>query len=264
MASFDTHDICLHYEVRGERGKPPVFLIAGLDGVGTSWGGQVDRFAKDHYVVVADQRGTGKTTRATSGYSIPQLATDFAALLRHLDVGPVHLVGASTGGAIAQVMALNDRALVRSLTLGASYARPDAFVRRQFELRRALLVEADMHLVYTTYALFLFSPRFTRDHPERVASWIARLERTHPERDIALARTDMAMAHDTSQRLGEIDRPTLVLGGDQDFCVPLGHSDELARGIRGAERVVLSGGHLLHDEDEAGYFVAVRDFLRRH
>jgi aminoacrylate hydrolase len=263
MATFDTQGISLHYELHGTRGNPPLMLIAGLGGAGTSWAPHVESFAREHFVVLPDQRGTGKTTRSEAGYTIPQLATDMASLLRHLDVGPAHVVGTSTGGAIAQLMALEHPDTVRSITLSSSFARPDAYLRREFELRRTLMATADMHTLYTSYALFLFSPRFTRDNPARVAAWVHRLAGLTPEREVSLKRIDMIMAHDALDRLGEIRQPTLVLAGEHDFCTPPQLSDELARGIPGAERVSLPGGHMIHDEDETRYFETVRAFLRR-
>ncbi|HEY3816837.1 MAG TPA: alpha/beta hydrolase [Polyangiaceae bacterium] len=165
MAMLETQGISLYYELHGMRGKPPVLLISGLGGAGASWGSHVERFAQDHFVVLPDQRGTGKTTRSKDGYTIPQIATDMASLVRHLDVGPAHIVGTSTGGAIAQNMALDHPEVVRSLVLASSFAKPDAWLLREFDLRRKLLAEADMHTVYTCYALFLFSPRYTRENP---------------------------------------------------------------------------------------------------
>jgi aminoacrylate hydrolase len=46
MATFDTQGISMYYEVHGTRGKPPVMLIAGLGGAGTSWGTLSER--QDH------------------------------------------------------------------------------------------------------------------------------------------------------------------------------------------------------------------------
>jgi aminoacrylate hydrolase len=264
MATFDTQGISMYYEVHGTRGKPPVLLIAGLGGAGASWGGYPERFAKDHFVVVPDQRGTGKTTRSEGGYSVSQIATDMASLLEHLDVGPAHVVGTSTGGVIAQLMAFEHPAVVRSLTLSSSFAKPDAYLLREFELRRKLMAEADAHTIFTAYALFLFSPRYTREHPAEVAAWIERCAGGTPEREVSLKRIDMIMAHDALARLGEIRKPTFVIGGDQDFCTPPQLSDELARGIAGVERLTLSGGHMIHDEQPQKYFEAVSGFLGRN
>jgi aminoacrylate hydrolase len=137
-------------------------------------------------------------------------------------------------------------------------------VRREFELRRKLMAEADMHTLYTCYALFLFSPRYARENPGAVAAWVDRLSRITPERDVSLKRIDMIMAHDVLARLGEIRTPTLVVGGDQDFCLPPQLSEELARGIPGATRVTLSGGHMIHDEAPEKYFETVRAFIDEH
>lgn len=261
MATFDTHGISLYYETHGSPQAPPVMLIAGLGGAGTSWGAHVARFAERHHVILPDQRGTGKTSRAADGYTVAQLATDLASLLAHLGTGPAHVVGSSTGGAIGQLMALEHPEVVGSLTLSSSFARADAFVRREFALRRKLVAEADPRTIYDAYATFLFSPLFTRTHPERVAAWVERVAAFPLEREIALQRIDMIMAHDTVSRLGDITVPTLALVGDHDFCVPPALTDELVRGIPGAKRVVLPGGHMIHDEEETLYFEVVRSFL---
>lgn len=153
---------------------------------------------------------------------------------------------------------------MRSLTASSSFARADAFVRREFELRRKLMAEADLHTLYSCYALFLFSPTYTRQNPDVVAAWIERLEKIAPERDVSLKRIDMIMAHDVLARLGEIRTPTLVVGGDHDICLPPELSDELARGIPGARRVTLSGGHMIHDEAPETYFETVKAFIDEH
>ncbi len=264
MATFETQGMSTYYETHGTRGNPPILLISGLGGTGRSWGALVARFARDHFVVLPDQRGTGKTTHTEDGYELPQLATDMASLLRHLDLGPAHVIGSSTGGAIAQHMALKHSDVVRSLILGSSFAKPDAFLRSEFALRRKLAAEADPRALYHCYALFLFSPRFWRNRPEVVEEWIQRCAAAPLEREISLKRIDMIMTNDTLGRLGEIRRPTLVVVGDHDFCTPPQLSEELARGIPAAELRVLQGGHLIHDEDADGFFTVVHEFLARN
>ena len=115
-------------------------LIAGLGGVGAGWGPQIERFAAEHFVVLPDHRGTGQTTRAADGYTIAQHAADMASLLAQFDIGPAHIVGSSTGGAIAQSMALDHAPQVRSVTTASSFARPDAFMQNQFALKTSWLL----------------------------------------------------------------------------------------------------------------------------
>lgn len=265
MATFTTQGSDIHYELFGDREKPAVVLLHGLGGSGKSWGSQVERFARSHYVILPDQRGCGRSSHAAEGYTLARLALDTAFLLEHLDVGPAHIVGTSTGGAIAQVLALEHAARVRSLTLASSFACFDAYMKREFELRRRLMAETDMVTAFSAYALFLFSPRFARENPKAVDAWVARATSAPEKREIALQRIDMIAAHDTRARLGELKHPTLVVCGDADFCTPLPHSEELARLIPDAKLDVLSGGgHFIHAEQEERFFETVRAFLARH
>lgn len=268
MATVSTQGISQYYELHGDPRNPPVLLVSGLGGMGASWGAQVSRFADRYHVILPDQRGTGRTTHADDGYSTQQLAADLASLVSHLALPPVHVVGASTGGAIGQYMALNHPDVVRSLTMTSSFARFDAFVRREFELRRKLVAELDRYTVFSCYALFLFSPKYARENPESVQAWIDRAAgqpASDQDRGIALKRIDMIAAHDTLPRLGEIRQPSLVLCGDHDFCTPLPLSEEIARAVPGAEFSVLDdGGHFIDVEKEADYFHIVSSFIDRH
>lgn len=265
MATLNTQGISLYYEVYGNPANPPVLLISGLGGSGASWSPQIDRFATGHYVVVPDQRGTGMTTRAESGHSTAQLAGDMAALVEHLALGPMHVVGASTGGAIGQHLALDHPHTVRTLTLVASFARFDAFAKREFEVRRKMAAEWDRRDLLAGYALFLFSPKYSREQPDRVTGWINRAA-AQPQgprdREIALKRIDMITAHDTFSRLGDISQPTLVLCGDQDFCTPVALSEELTCAIPDSRLVVVpSCGHLVEHEKEQEFFQIVSTFI---
>ena len=267
MATLNTQGILLYYEVLGNPANPSVLMVSGLGGVGKSWGPQIERFAERYYVILPDQRGTGQTTHAEDGYTTQQLAADMASLIEHLARGPVHVVGSSTGGAIAQYIALNHPDGVRSLTLASSFARFDAFTRREFDVRRKMAAEWDRHATFSGYALFLFSPRYTRENPERVVEWIDRAaaQPTEPQdREIALKRIDMIVTHDALQRLSDIRKPTLVLCGDRNICTPLALSEEIARSVPGAELILLNdAGELIELEREEEFFQAVSTFIER-
>lgn len=206
MATLKTQGFSLYYEVHGDPAIPPVLLISGLGGTGRSWNSQIHRFVSEHFVVVPDQRGTGESSRAETGYTTAQLATDMASLVEHLGVGPMNVVGASTGGAIGQHMALDHPHAVRSLPTVASFARFDSFMTLQFTVRRQMAAEWDRHALLSGHVLFLFSPGYTCEHPDRVAGWIDRAtaQPVGPrDRDIALERIDMFAVHDTLSRLGD-------------------------------------------------------------
>jgi aminoacrylate hydrolase len=238
-------------------------MISGLGGAGTSWGPQIDRFARGHFVILPDQRGTGRSTHTDAGCTTHQPALDMISLVEHLGLDPVHVIGASTGGAIAQHLALPG--LVRTLTLSSSFARFDPFMRREFEIRRKITAQWDRFDTLSAHSLFLFSPRFTHQHPERVAEWIKNASAipTGPDdRAIGLKRIGMIAAHDASARLDEMTQPTLVLCGDNNHCTPMPLSEELTRGIPAAELVVFQdAGELIEIEQDQRYFEVVSSFI---
>ena len=117
-------------------------------------------------------RGTGASEHTARDMTITQHARDMARVIEAVGCGPVHVVGSSTGGAIAQVLAISHRELLRSATLVSSIARADAFSRRQFAMRRRMLTDSGLRASTEANALFLFEPKFIREHPEKVQAWV--------------------------------------------------------------------------------------------
>ncbi len=265
MPHVEVDNATLHYQLLGNPEKPKVMLIAGLGGVGMSWWPQVERFAERYHVVLPDHRGTGQSSRPADGHTIAQNAQDMAAVLRHADVGPAHIVGSSAGGAIAQIMALDHSDLMRSVTLASSFARADAYMRREFSVLRYLMERADMPTVYTAFAMILFAPEYAAQNPEMIQAWVDRAAQAPEERKVAIKRIDMVLAHDALTRLGSIRRPTCVICGDQDVCTPLSLSKQIADAIPGSEmHVIEAGGHQIHAEKDSRYFELVSSFIDAH
>ena len=136
MASIEANGITIEYDMRGE--GEPLLLVMGLSGQLIDWPDDfVDLLVADGFQVIRfDNRDAGLSTefdwippsrarsaaallarrRPKAGYLIADMAADAAALLRGLDIGPAHVVGASMGGMIAQTIAIEHPDCVRSLT----------------------------------------------------------------------------------------------------------------------------------------------------
>jgi aminoacrylate hydrolase len=239
----------------------PVMLITGLSGRGREWGPQVDLFAESFDVIVPDHPGCGDSSEPDE-FTLSHHTEAMAELLTHLEVGPTHIVGSSTGGAIAQLLALDHPDVVRSISLVSSWARSDDFFRHQFAARKDVLERLGPAGYATVSALFLFSPEFFRDHYADVEQWHKAASQGDPE--VIAARIDMILQHDLYDRLPGIDTPTLVLVGSADVCTPPYFSRELARAIPGAESVVMDGGHLIYKEAVGEFHRVVSEFLVRH
>ena len=95
-AENDT-SIELYYEDRGA--GAPVVLIHGWPLSGRSWENQVPALIEaGHRVITYDRRGFGGSSQPWNGYDYDTFAADLHALLTHLDLNDVSLVGFSMGG----------------------------------------------------------------------------------------------------------------------------------------------------------------------
>lgn len=262
MPTIQSTDAEIYYEVTGS--GTPVLLIAGLGGVGATWGPQTALFSKQHTVILPDHRGTGRSTHTSKGQTITQHAADFAAIVEKLGVGPVHVVGSSTGGAITQAMALGHPTLVKTATIASSWARVDPFFQRQFAARAQMIASAGVKAATEMGALFLFDPRFQMTHPAVVQGWVDAAVKGASQADIALARMDMILAHDRLADLGGITCPTMVIVGEADFCTPPHLSEQMAAAIPGAEFARLPGGHFFYMEHPQAFHDRVEAFFRKH
>lgn len=246
------------YEVSGS--GPPMVMPIGLGGVGRGWGPVVEMLAADFTTIVPDHRGTGASGRPDHGYSIEQHAIDMVAVLEAVRCGPAHIVGSSTGGAIAQQMALDHADHVRSIAVVDSWAKADDFFLHQFQTRKQLLLETGSKTYAAASALVLFSPEFFRDSMDTIQAWIDVSSSKAPEPELFAKRIDMIMAFDVFDRLPEIDVPTLVIVGSGDTCTPPYFSEQLAEHIPGAVLEVLAGGHLIYKEAPEAFVSTIRSF----
>ncbi len=262
MPKVSVNGIEVYYEVQGE--GAPVMLIMGLSGVGAAWGEQIQRFAEDFRVIVPDHRGTGRTSKPEEGYTIEQHASDMAETLRAIGQSPAHVVGTSTGGAIAQVMALDYPDVVRSAVLSSTWAKTDAYYGRALEIRKRALEESGDRAYTEVSALYFWSARYIRENPAVVAQWVEDRVRNPADPAILAKRIDMLSRHDALHRLDEVRKPVLVISGEDDTCMPPYFSEELANGIPDAELAMLSGGHLLFNESPEAFHARVREFLIQH
>src|SRR4249919_2945487 len=90
-------DIEVYYEDHGA-GRP-VVLIHGWPLSGRSWEYQVGPLVgAGHRVITYDRRGFGRSSQPWTGYDYDTFAADLSALLEHLDLRDVTLVGFSMGG----------------------------------------------------------------------------------------------------------------------------------------------------------------------
>ena len=243
----DGHSI--HYETLGDPASPPLLLIMGLALSSRAWDRLPERLSDRFYVIVFDNRGTGRSARRGRAYRMRDLADDAAAVVEALGLPSANVFGISMGGMVAQELALRHPERVRSLALGCTFA---SWRRSRKPKLRTMLELMLLHLGVVSpegISRIVVSPGWDQQNPGAAVEWIKRAERTALR--FAFAQMLAIARHGTTERLRKLRVPTLILTGDQDRLVPMSNSEELARAIPGAKLQVLRGaGHAFPLEQE--------------
>jgi aminoacrylate hydrolase len=263
MPTVSIGDAELYYEDAGH--GPALMLVSGLNGVGSFWGHQVGELQRHFRVVTHDHRGTGQSSHSRIRYSVDQMADDVLRLMDRLGIARAHFVGHSTGGAIGQTIAVDHPDRLETLVLSATWAGPDPYFRRLFEMRREVLVTLGVEAYLRSSVLVLGPPWWVSANDAAIAEEHRRAAAAAAPVEVLTSRIDAIMAFDRRARLSEIHTPTLVVVATDDMVTPRFYSDELAARIPGAKLVVLDGGgHFAPQVTPAPYNAAVGAFLRAH
>ena len=251
------HDGWITWREQGphEPGAPgePVLMIMGLGASSRLWFRLLPWIARRHRAIVFDNRGTGDSSPVRSRLSMKGLAHDARAVLDDAGVGSAHVIGASMGGMIAQHLALEDRASIRSLTLACTTAGGRGGVPSWRLLTTAALRPVlGSRRTFPLVAPALYGKATLEERPERVREDLERRLEDNTSPITLYAQMGAIAGHDTRSRLRELKGlPTLVVHGLEDNLVPPDRGRQLAKLIPGAElELVPACGHLLTTDAE--------------
>jgi aminoacrylate hydrolase len=263
MPRISIGECSLYYERQGM--GYPVLFITGLGGFASFWQEQVAAFAKRFEVVTFDHRGIGQSDPARMGYTVERMAVDAVALLDALEIRRAHVVGHSTGGAVAQVMAIEHPNRLASVVLSATWTKADAYFRRLYALRKEILQRLGPSTYLQSATLLWYPSWWIARNNERLRQMEAQHLATFAPPEIVAARIDAMLAFDRTAELERIKTPTLVIGAEDDIVTPAYYSEELARLIPGAEvKLFPRGGHNLTQVRAREFNNAVLPFLVSH
>jgi 3-oxoadipate enol-lactonase len=253
----------LHYEVVGRRGGEPVLLIQGLGADKNGWNLQRMALAPRYRTIALDNRGAGRSDKPEGPYSLEQMADDAIAVLDAAGVESAHVMGASMGGAISQILAVKYPHRVRSLILACTACTNPPWRRELLNSWATTARNDGMGALAREAARWVMEPRSMRRFSPAFG-WLGPLAMTRPAHAFA-AQAEAILATDDStmaEMLGDLRIPTLVVVGNQDILTPRGDSEELAERIPGAQLVVISGAaHGLMIEHWNTFNKVMLDFL---
>lgn len=275
MPTIRANNIDIYYEDTGPAHAPVILLVMGLGAQMIAW---PDEFiqglvAKGYRVIHYDNRDVGMSQRMDGAempnliwtmfkarlglpvsvpYTLTDMAKDGIGLLDALGIQKAHVVGASMGGMIVQLLASNHHERVLSMTsIMSSSGKPGlpgarADIQRRFMVKRPVNASRDEAVAFGADLVRSFSfpdpARPDNAHAEMAAQAFDR--GYYP---VGTRRQLLAIIADGSrvERLKTIKVPTLVVHGGADPLVPKEGSEDIARHIPGARLEIIE--EMAHD-----------------
>ena len=264
----------LYYESQG--GGEAVVFIPGTGFAGNVWmDTQVEPLSRSLQVIVHDPRGCGRSTLVKGVYTIDQMANDVAALLQHLGVRSAHIIGHSMGGRIGLSLALNFPGIVKSLVLAASGSGPAG--REGPETVPGLPYRLAFDLIEMGFEKYLkheicdtdtyFTPSYRNEHRDKVQAFYEMVWAYHSKLPEYLQLCIARHNWEATQRLGDVQVPTLVVVGDHDVVGSnhVAQAQILAKRIPNAEYKMVKGqshGFFWQAPDETNDWIL--EWVRNH
>lgn len=259
MSFIKIGDCVHHYVVEGQADKPALLFSNSLGSDLRIWDPMVPQLAGDFRLIRYDTRGHGLSEAPPPPYSAGELAGDVVGLLDALEIKEAVVCGLSVGGVIAQQLAIQYPDRVRALVLCDTGARIGTVA--SWEERIATVRAEGLGALAAPSMERWFSEDFRRRHSAEVRGYANMVVRTAADGYVgtccALRDTDLTHA------AASIDKPTLVLCGEQDIATPPEMARQLANIVPNARLSLISqAAHISCVEQPAVMATRIMEFLR--
>jgi len=292
MPSVSANGITIEYQSFGDPGAPPLLLIMGLGGQMIHWHERFCATLADRglRVIRFDNRDAGRSTVMGGGaawdvqamfqawlmrqplrapYLLSDMAEDAVGLMDALDIERAHIVGASMGGMIGQLLAIHHRERLLSLTsimstpggYGFPAPKPASLMAllspapadREGFARRALKVGEALN-----------AGSWPLDEEKVMAVGRESFDRGY-HREGVLRQTAAVLASGSREEaLRGVSTPTLVLHGERDPLVPISAGRATAAAIPDARFVPMSQmGHYMPPQTWGPLIEHISDHISR-
>ena len=232
---FFTHDgVKLYYEVSG-RGEP-LLLVHGNGGSTADFKAQLPYFRQRYRVIAMDSRDQGRSSDSADAITYEKMADDLAALLDHLKLGPVNVLGWSDGGIEALLLAMRHPEKVKKVAAMAANLNPT---------EDAVHVE----VLETVKTMLANVPATAGETPQG-------------RRQLKLTHLLLDEPHIELTALAAITTPTLILASDHDV-IRDEHTVAIYRHIPNAQLAIFPNAtHMVPFDDPAAFNATVERFFR--
>ncbi len=253
----------IYYEVYGE--GDPVLLIAGLASDSVSWGTVTHEMAKNHRVIVFDNRYSGRTKTIESELTINMMAQDAKKLLDYLNIEKVNVIGHSMGGLIAlELSTLFPNRIKKVIAAACPYeisCRNRKLFKSWEELKRK---EIPDRLWFENLFYWILTSAFFED--KELLKTALDFSESYPYNQTADAFSKQIQAlnnFDFGESLNAIDANVLIIAAEKDILIPVEECRRLAESIKNSHFLIIpDAAHSIHSEKPGEFVNSILEFLK--
>ena len=231
-ATFVHDGVKLYYETYGQ--GDPLLLVHGNGGSVGTLAAQIDHFKAKYRVIAMDSRDQGRSADSQEPITYEKMTDDLAALIDHLQVGPVDVVGWSDGGIEALLLGVRHPGKVQKIVSMAANLNPGP---EAFDPEVDALIKSMMEL-----------PDEVKNKPEG-------------RRQLKVVGMMLKEPNIPPAMLAKVTAPTLVLASDNDL-VRLEHIVTIYKSLPNAQLAIFPNRtHLIPYDDPEQFNSTVDRFL---
>ena len=259
---MEVNGVTIAYEDRGT--GPSIVFLHAFPLNRTMWAPQVAVLSRRFRTISIDLRGLGESDAPYWRYSLEQYARDVKEVLTSLDIKKALFVGLSMGGYLEFALYRLYPEMVLAIVLADTRAEADKpeQIQWRFNLAQRTAAMGPAAVIAEMLPKLLAPARYDRD-PALVAQVKAILSAA-PVPGIIGALMAIAERPDSTGLLPTMSIPALVIVGAEDVLTTIADAERIAKGIAGAELVVIpDAGHLSNLEQPDRFTAAVEDFAIR-
>jgi 3-oxoadipate enol-lactonase len=259
MPTAENGEVCIHYELSGERSGAVLVLSNSLGSSLHMWDEVTSIFDGSYRVLRYDTRGHGRSSTPQEPYTMAQLAGDLLFLLDYLEIERANMCGLSLGGLVAMWIGIHEPKRVGGLILANTSARIGT--REMWEQRIAAVESSGMAPLAVATLERWFTPSYRQQHPQEMETIRNMIGATNAKGYIACC--GVLRDTDLRQEVAGIDAPCLVITGTHDPATPPSDGRALHSALRNSHYVELDTSHLSAWERPGEFGCAVHAFLEK-
>lgn len=247
-----------------KEGHGPMVVLSHALGCDLGMWDGVAAILKARYTVLRhDHRGHGRSQAPPGPYTMAMLADDAARLISAQAVEPVHFVGLSMGGMVAQALAASHPRLLKSIVIANATDWYDDAARTLWQARVQTVLTQGVAAVAEGAMQRWFTPEFRADEAKGGAARVAALRHRLESTDAAAyaASCEAVAGIDFRASNTHIRCPALVIAGTRDEATPLAMAQAICSSIPGAQLRTLEAAHLSAVEQPAAFASVLEQFF---